>query len=178
MFYFGVYSCIGGVSGELFAWEKGEVITKSYPLLSGRDYIVGALEWKSFVEELRRQWRLLWRERIEDKVRAEGIASKDFELLFVDRGTVVVATRCYKPLIFREILEQYEAPYEVKVKQEAPPPHVGGWRKFGREIAALRSKTSLRDKKRTWHKDEAKNKRKHSLQLKKGGRGWLHIKIK
>ena len=58
-------------------------MTESYPLPSGRDPIADAVEWNGFVEELKRQWRLLWRERIDDKVRAEGISSKDFELLFV-----------------------------------------------------------------------------------------------
>lgn len=147
-------------------------MTMSYPLPSGRDCIAGAVDWKGFVEELRRQWRLLWRERIDDKVRAEGIACRDFELLFVDRGTVIIATRCYKQLDFKEILEQYEAPYEVKVKQETPHPSVGGWRKFGKKMATSQKKTKKRQR-RMWSKYGKK-----SLQLKKSGRGWLHIKIK
>ncbi|MDH5462463.1 MAG: hypothetical protein OEX09_09630, partial [Candidatus Bathyarchaeota archaeon] len=54
-------------------------------------------EWREFVQELKQRWRILWRHRIDDKVRAEGIASKDYDLLFVDRGTVIVATKDYKP---------------------------------------------------------------------------------
>ena len=54
-------------------------MTLSCPLPSGRDCIADAGDWKSFVGVLRCQWRLLWKERIDDKVRAEGIARKDFE---------------------------------------------------------------------------------------------------
>ena len=151
-------------------------MAKSCPLPSGGDCIAGAVEWKDFLEELRRQWRLLWRERIDDKVRAEGIADKDFELLFLDRGTVIIATRRYKPLDFKNILEQYKAPFEVKVKQEQPPPSVGGWRKFGRGMVAMRGKP--RGQKRTLPEKEIKNDKKSKLQLKKGGRGWLHIRVK
>ncbi|NIM45196.1 MAG: hypothetical protein GTO54_06115 [Nitrososphaeria archaeon] len=150
-------------------------MTESYPLPSGRDSIADAAEWQSFVDELKRQWRLMWRERINDKVRAEGIADKDFELLFVDRGTVIVATRSYKPVEFNEILEEYEAPYDVKAKQEEPHPSVGGWRKFGREMAAARRKARKR-RRNTWGTGEAgKGQKKGSLQVKKGGRGWLHF---
>lgn len=152
--------------------EKGELMTESCPLPSGRDCIAGAGEWKGFVEELKRQWQLLWRERLDDKVRAEGVASNDFELLFVDRGTVIIATRFYKQLEFKEILEEYEAPYEVKVKQETPSPSVGGWRKFGREMAARRGSAR---KTGSWPFD-GKSKPARQ-QLKKGGRGWLHVRV-
>ena len=57
------------------------------------------------VDDVRAEWRLLWRNRIDDKVRAEGIANRDYSLLFVDRGTVIVATKDFKPLNFKEILE-------------------------------------------------------------------------
>ncbi|TET56498.1 hypothetical protein E3J51_04805 [Candidatus Bathyarchaeota archaeon] len=125
------------------------------------------------MEELRQQWTTLWRERIDDKVRAEGIADKNFELLFVDKGTVIVATRHYKPLEFKEILEEYEAPYEVKVKEERPLPHVGGWRKFGRHMARR-----ARSRRMLWLEDNSKKGRNENLQLKKGGRGWLHLNTK
>ena len=83
-------------------------MNESYPLPSGRDFAASAMEWKSFVEELRRQWKLLWIGRIYDKDKAEGIARLDFELLFVDRGTVIFATRRHKPLDFKEILDFLE----------------------------------------------------------------------
>jgi hypothetical protein len=147
----------------------------SCPLPSGRDSTAETVDWKTFAEELRRQWRVLWRERIDDKVRAEGIADKDFQLLFVEQGTVIVATRHYKQMDFKEILEEYNAPYETKVKQEVPDPHVGGWRKFGREIAARRDRRGrLR---RRWLTEEGKGPT-GKLQRKKGGRGWLHFKTR
>ena len=149
-------------------------MTASCQLPSGRECLAGAEEWKGFVDELREQWKLMWRERVDDKVRAEGIASDDFEMLFVDRGTVIIATRCYKQLDFKEILEEYKVPYEVKVKQEKPSPHVGGWRKFGRGIAASQRKS---ERSGSWPMKEKRNGRKRQ-QLKKGGRGWLHISTK
>ena len=149
-------------------------MTLSCPLPSGRDCIADAGDWKSFVGVLRCQWRLLWKERIDDKVRAEGIARKDFELLFLDQGTVITATRFFKAPAFRKILEKYEAPYEVKVKQERPPPSVGGWRKFGREIAASQRKKSD-GRRRMWPIIEGKDGKGRNQPLKKGGRGWLHF---
>lgn len=151
-------------------------MTASGPLPSGGDSVADAVEWKSFVEELKRQWKLMWTERIDDKVRAEGIADKDFELLFVNRGTVIAATRCYRSLDFREILEAYEAPYDVKVKQEVPSVHVGGWRKFGRAVAA--SQTGSRRRRRAWQAaDGAAAGKPRAQPLKKGGRGWLHARV-
>jgi hypothetical protein len=151
-------------------------MTDSCPLPSGRDCVAPAVEWKGFVEELKRQWKLLWRERVDDKVRAEGVASSDFELLFVDRGTVIIATRCYKLLEFKEILEEYAAPYEVKVKSETPPPSVGGWRRFGREMAASQRRADGR-RRAAWPLSEGSGKTR-SLQPKKGGRGWLHFRTR
>ncbi|MCW3981872.1 MAG: hypothetical protein NWE81_01970 [Candidatus Bathyarchaeota archaeon] len=136
---------------------------------------MGARKWAVFLDELRQQWRTLWRERIDDRIRAEGISNKDFNLLFVDRGTVIVATRCCKPPDFKDILEQYNAPYEVKVKQDQPSPEMGGWRKFGRGLAAVR-----RQKTRRQRFDQSRDSRVRvpEGQLKKGGRGWLHIKTR
>ena len=124
-------------------------------------------ERKEFIEELKRQWKLLWIERIDDEVRAEGIANKDFSLLFVDRGTVIMATRDYKPLDFRQILQEHKL---VQVESMVSPnPAVGGWGKFARQI----------------YGKKLGNTRKGSLmqpacssgQPKKGGRGWLHARL-
>jgi hypothetical protein len=35
----------------------------------------------------------LWKERFDDKVRAEGVANRDYSSLFVEKGTVIFATR-------------------------------------------------------------------------------------
>ena len=63
---------------------------------------------KEVVEELKVQWKRLWLERVDDKVRAEGIAVQDYSSLFVDKGTVIHATRDFKALNFKEILEQHQ----------------------------------------------------------------------
>ena len=54
------------------------------------------------MDELKTRWKMLWRERIDDKIRAEGIAKQDYSKLFVARGLVVIATRNYKPMDFVE----------------------------------------------------------------------------
>ena len=119
------------------------------------------------IKELKVQYKTLWRERIDDKVRAEGIANKDYTLLFVEKGTVIFATRDFKPLNFKEILERHKA---VDIDRVVPPsPHVGGWGKFIRtEIASRKRHGRLRQ---TRQYLDDKKQRQH---LKKGGRGWLH----
>jgi len=62
---------------------------------------------KEFVDELRTEWKSLWQNRIEDKVRAEEIAKQDYSKLAVKQGTVIAATRDYKPLEFFDIVENY-----------------------------------------------------------------------
>ncbi len=46
---------------------------------------VGAEVPRVEVEEVKEEWRLLWRGRIDDKVRAEGVADRSFPLLAVER---------------------------------------------------------------------------------------------
>lgn len=122
---------------------------------------------EEIVEELRERWRKLWRERVDDKVKAEGIANSDFPRLLVDRGTVIFATRDFKPLSFREILELNDL---VDVDRFLPNPYVGGWGKFTRTmIAGQKSKERIVETRRYL---DSKKKRQH---LRKGGRGWLHF---
>jgi hypothetical protein len=123
---------------------------------------------KEMVEELRKHWRTLWRERIDDKVRAEGIADKDYNMLFVERGTVIFATRKFKMLNFREILQLHGV---IDVERIiGPHPSVGGWGKFIRTFIASQQ-SSKRKKRALQYFEEEKQKQ----QLKKGGRGWLHF---
>jgi hypothetical protein len=167
---------VGGVlSKSHLTWGKGKALNDSCLLPSGGESAGSARKWEVFVDELKQQWRTLWRERINDRVRAEGISNKDFNLLFVDRGTVIVATKCYKPPDFKDILEQYGAPYEVKTEQDQPSPEVGGWRKFGRGIAAVRGRRTQKQR-FDWSR-ECRGKAPKG-QLKKGGRGWLHVKMR
>ncbi|HDD69926.1 MAG TPA: hypothetical protein ENG19_02230 [Candidatus Bathyarchaeota archaeon] len=128
-----------------------------------------ALASKELVEELKKEWRSLWRERIDDKVRAEGIADKDYGMLFVERGTVIFATRKFKMLSFREIL-QLHGVIDVD-RAVGPHPSVGGWGKFIRTMIAPQRSSRLGRIKRTRRYFEGE---KQKQQLKKGGRGWLH----
>ena len=126
---------------------------------------------KEIVEELKEQWKKLWRERIDDKVRAEGIANEDFSKLFVEKGTVIFATRNFKMLSFRDILEFHKV---VNIDRIIPPnPNVGGWRKFIRTVIATQ-KSSSRIRQARQYLDEKKQKQQKQ-QLKKSGRGWLHF---
>ena len=126
-------------------------------------------EKKQFIDDFKNQWKSMWRNRVDDKVRAEGIADKDYSLLFVDRGTVIIATRRFKLLDFYELLQQNK----LLVGNEIVPPNpsVGGWGKFVRTTLVSQNLT-----KRGRRIPPEPIKRSSQLQLKKGGRGWLHFK--
>ncbi|MGD0994158.1 MAG: hypothetical protein ABR909_01375 [Candidatus Bathyarchaeia archaeon] len=126
-----------------------------------------SLNQKEFVEELKIEWKKLWRERIDDKVRAEGIAVNDYNQLFIDKGTIIHATRDFKALNFKEILEEHEI---LNAERYIPPdPHVGGWSKFVK--INITSQKLKRERLDQLPSEEKKEKQ----QLKKNGRGWLHI---
>lgn len=126
------------------------------------------VEGIEFVEELKKEWKNLWRERVDDKVRAEAIANRDYSDLFVERGTVIFATKKFKMLSFREILQMYGF---LDVERFVPPnPSVGGWGKFIRTVIAGQQVSKRRKRAYQYVKDE-----KEKQQLKKGGRGWLHL---
>jgi len=127
---------------------------------------VDFVEWQAFVKEVRQQWGLLWLNRIDDRVRAEGVADGDYSLLFVDKGMVILATRDFRMPDLREILELHR-PAEV-FNAVQPPPSVGGWRKFVRETV---SQSRPRRKRRAAPLELRKP---DGQQKKKGGRGWLH----
>ncbi len=124
------------------------------------------LAQKEVVDELRFQWKQLWQDRIDDKVRAEGIAVTDYSKLFVEKGTVIHATRNYKPLDFKEILERNKVENSECYIQ--PSPQVGGWNKFIK--TEITSQKSRRHKRAIAYVEE----KKIIMQPKKGGRGWLH----
>ena len=83
---------------------------------------------KEMIQALKIEWKRLWQERQDDKVRAEGIAVTDYCDLFVERGTVIHATRSFKSLSFRDILEQHKI--ENVDRLVSPDPRIGGWNKF------------------------------------------------
>jgi hypothetical protein len=123
---------------------------------------------KEQIEELKAEWKRLWRDRIDDKFKAEGIANTEFAQLFVEKGTVIFATRNFKMLNFREILEQHGV---VDVHRYVQPnPQIGGWGRFIR--ASITGRGQARRIKRSVSYLEEEKQRQ---QPKKGGRGWLHI---
>ena len=120
---------------------------------------------KDLVEALKVQWKLLWSERFDDKVRAEGVSVSDYASLRVERGAVIHATRDFKALNFREILEQHLVENPDRYIQ--PDVQVGGWNKFIKtEITSRRA----RGKRAASYVPE----KREVQQPKKGGRGWLH----
>ncbi len=124
---------------------------------------------KKLVEELKAQWKQLWSERLNDKVRAEDISGSNYECLQVERGTIIHASRDFKPLNFKEVLEQHKvANPEAYV---APSVEVGGWTKFAKKEIIAQAKQQ-----RTASQRNQPVSKKAALQSKKGGRGWLHKK--
>jgi hypothetical protein len=121
---------------------------------------------KEMIEELKTEWKKLWQERFDDRLRAEGIAVTDYSSLFVDRGTIIHATRDFKALNFKEILERHQVENAERFVQ--PNPQVGGWNKF--------IKTEITNNKPQRNKRAAAYcpEKKEAQQPKKGGRGWLH----
>jgi len=118
------------------------------------------------VEEVKAEWKLLWQGRIDDKVRAEGIADRGFSLLSVEQGTVIAASRDFKALNLKEILRSYKVENVERVV--GPHPSEGGWTKFAKTVL---NKQTRAQKLRSEVRPEIRSK---NAQLKKGGRGWLH----
>lgn len=121
---------------------------------------------KERVNELKAQWKKLWQERVDDKVRAEGIAVADYSRLFVEQGTIIHATRDFKALNFKEILERHEIDNAERFIQ--PDPNVGGWSKF------IKTKVATQKPRKSKRADSYRPDKKELQQPKKGGRGWLH----
>jgi hypothetical protein len=139
----------------------------SHLLLPRRDWIHMSLTQKEMVEELKIQWIRLWQERLDDKLRAEGVAINDYSSLFVDKGTIIHATRDFKALSFREILEQHQVANADRFI--SPSPEIGGWTKFIR--TNIVNQQPRKKKRAELYRFEKKEKQ----QPKKGGRGWLHL---
>jgi hypothetical protein len=128
--------------------------------------LVKTTEEKKILNEFNNQWKTLWRDLVGDKIHAEEIANKDFPLLFVEKGTVVKASRGIRQLSYSETLKQQMQKHGLKTLP--PDPKVGGWGKF--------SRTVIRAQKKPDKEKQPKIKVKPAQQPKKGGRGWLHIK--
>lgn len=124
------------------------------------------------LEEVKAEWKMLWQNRIDDKIRAEGIAKRTYALLSVDQGTVIAATRDFKPLDLKEILRSYGKNRSELI--ENPNPAVGGYGKFARTVLNKQKRY------RKWKDNPVikSKKNKKNLQQKKSGKGWLHIQMK
>ncbi len=128
---------------------------------------------REFRRWLKIEWADLWKSKFDDEIIAEGISLRDYSLLDVDKGEIIHASRDYKPLKFRDILEKNlggEAAERVDVD-----PHVGGWRRFAREELPGRENKAVRR--------APKIPFDLSQQQRKGGSGWLnqariHKKVK
>lgn len=116
-----------------------------------------------YIASVKAEWAEMWNRRLEDDERAEGIADRDYALLFVEKGLVIFATRACRPPRLEEILNKHG----IEERTLRPPPTTGGWHKF--------AKITLN--RQTIRKASAKPQaadRRGRLQLKKHGRGWLH----
>jgi hypothetical protein len=121
---------------------------------------------KTTMEEIKNQWKKLWEERLDDKVRAERVATNDYSFLFVEKGTIIQATKDYKALNLREIVDQHNLINSNRYI--SPNPNIGGWSKFIKTKIFHKSK---RNKKRNnFYHSKADN----NQPSKQGGRGWLH----
>jgi hypothetical protein len=126
-----------------------------------------SLSQKETVESLKVEWKKLWKERVDDRLRAEGIAMADYCQLFVEKGTIIHATRDFKALNFKEILEQHQIANADRFV--SPDPHIGGWNRFIK--VNIRNQRSSKNRRAELNYYE---KKREKQQPKKGGRGWLH----
>jgi hypothetical protein len=123
---------------------------------------------KKLIEELKTQWKLLWSERFDDRVRAEGVSVNDYAILDIDKGTIIHATKDFKVLSLKQILEKHLI--EDPERYIQPDANVGGWNKFikteitGKIVKRNRPTFEIADKCAS----------KSRQQPKKKGRGWLH----
>lgn len=127
----------------------------------------GRDERDDFRRKLKEEWRLIWTERFDDRLKAEGIAVRDYPMLFTDRGSVIFASRAVKTLNFSEIAKIWASMGEMY----SPDSSCGGWGKFIRtEIKSVAHSRALKQK-------LDRSQPSHEIgQAKKGGRGWLHVK--
>ena len=126
-----------------------------------------SVDQKEIIEALRIEWKKLWHERLDDRLRAEGIAITDYSSLYVEQGTIIHATRDFKILNFKEILEKHKVENSERFIQ--PSPQVGGWNKF------IKTKIVGQKPQRNRRAMAYLEEKKAVKQPKKSGRGWLHF---
>ncbi len=121
---------------------------------------------KKLVDEVKTQWKLLWSERFDDKERAEGVSTNDYQVLYIEQGTIIHATRDFKALSFKQILDQHMLENPERYIQ--PDINIGGWKKFIRTEVTNKN-PKVRKRAAFYIPEKPKNQTP-----KKGGRGWLH----
>lgn len=121
-------------------------------------------QFRHLRDELKGDWATLWKTKLEDRVTAEGISSQEFMRLFVNSGEILFASRDFKPISFREIIERHLGS-DVAGKVD-PDPSIGGWGKFIRENLPVSKKASKRERPAIKF-DTSQQQRKH-------GCGWLN----
>jgi hypothetical protein len=119
------------------------------------------------VDELKVEWKSMWQEQFNDKVRAEGISVADYERLKISRGTVLHATRSCETPEFKDILEENLIDNPNRYIQ--PNNIDGGWKKF---INTNITRGTFKTKQAV---ESVAPSKPVSKQPKKGGRGWLHV---
>jgi hypothetical protein len=96
--------------------------------------------------DLKKQWESLWEDRLVDKKIAEATASRNYPDLFIDKGTVLHATRNYKVPCLEEIISKHKLSLDLL----PPTPQIGGYGVFIRKYISdgtRQSKNSqLKDK--------------------------------
>ena len=114
------------------------------------------------LQELKEAWASLWSLKYDDPITAEGVSITDFPNLFVDRGEIMYATKNYKPISFRDVLEKHfnsETMNKISID-----PRIGGWKKFSRtHFPAKQTK-----------RERPKIKADLTQHQRKGGDGWLN----
>ena len=125
---------------------------------------------KRLVEELKAQWKLLWSERFDDRVRAEGVSVNDYAILDIEKGTIIHATKDFKILNLKQILEKYKV--DNPERYVPPDVHVGGWNKFIK--TEINGKAAKGSRAAAYIAAKTPAKKGVNQQVKKGGRGWLH----
>ena len=121
-----------------------------------------------FRKEIRSEWKDLWNQKFEDKQIAEDVAIRNYELLFVEEGTVIRANRKYKPLDLEDIIERNEKILGLRLT--IPRPEEGGYRKFAKEVLSKET----RGRKTRVRRDEFPKEKVRNGPPKKAGRGWIH----
>jgi hypothetical protein len=111
------------------------------------------------------EWADLWKNKKDDNIRAEKFSLKEYSLLFVDKGEIIHATKDYKPLSFREILEEHIGKDEAD--QVDIDPTIGGWKKFARTNFPPKMKNKMKREKPRFTHDLSQHQRKN-------GSGWLN----